>query len=185
MTRDGGSRYPPKNDDIIYERPHIPTRTFMDVSKLRKHVQIHSRSHSWDEMPDALRRQESQQSRKTLGPPTSLFSQKKKRAPGNKKQQITVSLCQPQLGVPPRLATFSHFYLPLVASIKPERSRFQLETLVHAKWLELGFKSMAISGNLEQSSSCSSSSPCILYKTKKKQNQTEHLQMILLPSTNV
>ena len=26
-----------------------------------------------------------------------------------------------------------------------------METLVHAKWLELGFKSMAISGKLEQS----------------------------------
>ena len=93
MTRDGGSRYPPKNDDIIYERPLIQTRTFMDVSKLRKHVQIHSRSHSRDEMPAALRRQESQRSRISLGPPTSLFnlSQKKKRPPGNKKQQITVS----------------------------------------------------------------------------------------------
>ena len=29
-------RYPPKNDDIIYEQPLIQTRTFMDVSKLTK-----------------------------------------------------------------------------------------------------------------------------------------------------
>ena len=91
--------------------------------------------------------------------------QKKKRPPGNNKQQITVSQTCRYLELndyPVSIAnhsseffadfaTFSHFYLPLVASVNPERSRFALETLVHVKWLGLGFKSMAISGNLEQS----------------------------------
>ena len=48
-------------------------------------------------------------------------------------------------------ATFSHFYLPLVASVNPRRSRLRVETLVRAKWLGLGLKSSAILGNLGQS----------------------------------
>ena len=42
---------------------------------------------------------------------------------------------------------FSSFYLPLVASVNPGRSRLRVETLVRAKWLGLGFKSKAILGD--------------------------------------
>ena len=29
---EGGSRYPPKNDDVIYEQPPSPTRAAIDLS---------------------------------------------------------------------------------------------------------------------------------------------------------
>ena len=102
-----------------------------------------------------------------MRPPTSLFnlSQKKKRPPGNNKQQITVSqTCRfLELNDYPLafanhssefladFSAFSRFYLPLVASVNPRRSRLRAETLVRAKWLGLGFKSSAILGNVGQS----------------------------------
>ena len=102
-----------------------------------------------------------------MRPPTSLFnlSQKKKRPPGNNKQQITVSqTCRfLELNDYPLafanhssefladFSAFSRFYLPLVASVNPGRSRLRVETLVRAKWLGLGLKSSAILGNLGQS----------------------------------
>ena len=105
-----------------------------------------------------------------MRPPASLFnlsSQKKKkvRPAGSGKQQITVSqTCRfLELNDYPLafanhtsdfladFATFSRFYLPLVASVNPGRSRLRVETLVRAKWLGLGFKSSAILGNLGKS----------------------------------
>ena len=83
-------------------------------------------------------------------------SQKKKtRPPGSNKQQITVSQTCRFLELndyPLAFANhtrefladfdaFSRFYLPLVASVNPGKSRLRVETLVMAKWLALGFKS--------------------------------------------
>ena len=136
-------------------------------------VVLNSKSHSRDEMRAALLRQESQRSRKTLRPPASILnsSQKKKktRPPGSNKQQITVSqTCRfLELNDYPLafgnhssefladFDAFSRFYLPLVASVNPGRSRLRVETLVRAKWLGLGFKSGPILGNLGQSKAIS------------------------------
>ena len=102
-------------------------------------------------MRAALVRQESQRDRKSnLNP-----SQKKKRPPGSNKQLITVAqTCRfLELNDYPLafdnhssefladFDTFSHFYLPLVASVNPGRSKLRVKTLVRAKWLGLGFKS--------------------------------------------
>ena len=112
--------------------------------------------------------QESQQSRKTLRPSASLFNlnqKKKKRPPGSNKLQIMVSQTFRFLELNDYLmafanhssefladfSAFSRFYLPLVASVNPRRSRLRAETLVRAKWLGLGFKSSAILGNVGQS----------------------------------
>ena len=181
----------------------------MDVSKLRKHVQIHSRSHSRDEMPAALRRQESQRSRISLGPPTSLFnlSQKKKRPPGNKKQQITVSQTCRFLESNDYPVSFANHSSEFLADLPPSptstclwwphQPRKEQVRVGDPGARQVAWTRLQIHGNLGQAwtiqgnlggwgtSSCSSSSLCILYKTKKKQNQTEHLQKILLPSTHV
>ena len=100
-------------------------------------------------MRAALVRQE-RKSTSNLNP-----SQKKKRPPGSNKQLITVAqTCRfLELNDYPLafdnhssefladFDAFSHFYLPLVASVNPGRSKLRVRTLVRAKWLGLGFKS--------------------------------------------
>ena len=116
-------------------------------------------------MRAALLRQESKPSRKSWRPSTSLFntSQKKKkvRPPGSNKQEITVAqTCRfLELNDYPlafanhsseflaNFDAFSGFYLPLVASVNPGKSRLRVKTLVRAKWLALGFKSKPILGD--------------------------------------
>ena len=83
-----------------------------------------------------------------MRPPTNSSGQKKKRPPGGNKTEITVSQTCRFLELndyPLAVANhstefladfdkFSRFFMPLVASVNPGRSKLRVETLVMAKW---------------------------------------------------
>ena len=112
-------------------------------------VTVISKSYSLHRQQERLRK------RKVLRPPTNSSGQKKKRPPGGNKTEITVSQTCRFLELndyPLAVANhstefladfdkFSRFFMPLVASVNPGRSKLRVETLVMAKWLALGFKS--------------------------------------------